>query len=335
MRFVERLVVVAHCILPALCMLSSHALSPDGSCSSPRPLAVTPARDGVDADAGSPSADDGVGYIATNASAPVATGPSAVARSLHGRLLCASQVAYASDASSAAYLRGVGFRAGTQVRRLSRGVNSVVVGWAPFVVGGGRAPDIFVGFRGTRTASPLDWLLNADLQLDPFVVSEEVVRSVGPFGGPEHDTMVMEAFRGSAGRVHSGFYSAASALYEPIRETVEDMLREWTEKYSGEGCAPDIYITGHSKGGAMATLTAALLKMDASVPDPKAVVTFGSPRVGDSQFQSYYNSVLGMKKLHVSYEAHLDIIPLLPPTSPTLMEEMMAEDKKLGSAVEK
>ena len=42
--------------------------------------------------------------------------------------------------------------------------------------------------------------------------------------------------------------------------------------------------------------------------------TFGSAKVGDSEFRDYFNK----KICQTSYEAHLDIIPFLPPSASTM-----------------
>jgi triacylglycerol lipase len=53
------------------------------------------------------------------------------------------------------------------------------------------------------------------------------------------------------------------------------------------GVGPNLYITGHSLGGALATLCALSMK------DRKpSVVTFSSPRVGDIQFSANFNKLI-------------------------------------------
>lgn len=82
-------------------------------------------------------------------------------------------------------------------------------------------------------------------------------------------------------------------------------------------------MTGHSKGGALASLASIFVKRDKSLPDPTYVCTFASARVGDSQFRDAYN-----ERIHqTSYEAHLDLVPFLPPSSTTMkmMTPEMAE----------
>lgn len=69
------------------------------------------------------------------------------AKTLDGRLLCASQCAY--NASSP-YFEGAGFLSGSTTVELTKGVNSVYIGET--------MDGIVLAFRGTRTKSPLDWL---------------------------------------------------------------------------------------------------------------------------------------------------------------------------------
>ncbi|MBE6049463.1 MAG: lipase family protein [Clostridium sp.] len=65
-----------------------------------------------------------------------------------------------------------------------------------------------------------------------------------------------------------------------------------------------IYITGHSKGGAMAFLMACKVVME-GLPKP-LVVTFGAPRVGDYEFATKYNIET------YRYESFTDAVPHLP-----------------------
>ncbi len=68
----------------------------------------------------------------------------------------------------------------------------------------------------------------------------------------------------SGGNVHRGFGELIHAIWgavEPVLETVDKPL----------------FYTGHSLGGAMATLAAAMAA-------PQAVYTFGAPRIGDAAF---------------------------------------------------
>lgn len=91
------------------------------------------------------------------------------------------------------------------------------------------------------------------------------------------------------------------------------------EESALNGWKQDVILTGHSKGGAMATVAAVLMKRDSDLPDPSYVCTFASAKVGDSEFSVEYNKNINQ----TSYEAHLDLIPFLPPSATTM--EMMDE----------
>ena len=76
-------------------------------------------------------------------------------------------------------------------------------------------------------------------------------------------------YKGTGGvKIHSGFRGA----YECVREQVQEEVRK-LEGFS-------LYVTGHSLGGALATIAARDLERDSLA----ACYTFGGPRVGDEEF---------------------------------------------------
>jgi triacylglycerol lipase len=84
-----------------------------------------------------------------------------------------------------------------------------------------------------------------------------------------------------AGKTHSGF----TELYETVRDTILAALRllpRWKQ----------LLVTGHSLGAALATLAALDLAVHAGFLN-LAMVNFGSPRVGDSQFATAYDGIVG------------------------------------------
>jgi WD40 repeat protein len=98
------------------------------------------------------------------------------------------------------------------------------------------------------------------------------------------------------GNVHSGFSKGVSSIWDVLIAA----LRE--EVFSGK----PIFLAGHSRGGALAILSASLLFTQGF---PVAgVYTFGSPRTGDHNFVSRFN--LNLK--HYRIEQGSDIVPLLP-----------------------
>jgi Predicted lipase len=156
------------------------------------------------------------------------------APTLDGRLLCSSQCAYEI---SSPYFRGASYRPGTVAKRITRGVNSALIGHT--------TDGITIAFRGTQTTSLLDWLQNAALFLSD--VDEEKYKIQG--------------------KIHTGFYRGTKSIWKPLRGIIKEMIQEAEDN----GWSKNIYLTGHSKGGAMASIAAILLKRDANLPDPTHV----------------------------------------------------------------
>jgi hypothetical protein len=157
-------------------------------------------------------------------------------------------------------------------------INAATVGQCPF--------GVVVAFRGTLPPSEkdpdslLDWL--QDFFAEPTTCTS------GPNRVP--------------GRVHSGFHEATTSIIEPIQSLVAAYR---------PGPANPVYVTGHSKGGAMASLGAYILSQNLGVPVASPVITFGSPKPGDINFAGGFQRVLGQTR----FENDRDIVPLLPPAT--------------------
>ena len=93
--------------------------------------------------------------------------------------------------------------------------------------------------------------------------------------GDLNATAIERTIGGRSMYVHEGFWYATGSAYADVRSRVR------TAHDNGK----KIWITGHSLGGAVATLTAARLQYDDNIP-VRGLHTFGSPRVGDSSFRS-------------------------------------------------
>lgn len=87
--------------------------------------------------------------------------------------------------------------------------------------------------------------------------------------------------------VHSGFYVFFKRIWPKIKDTLEALPRPWI-------------FTGHSLGGALATLAGVLA-------EPDLVCTFGAPKVGNSGFQRLRNGRDTWRIVN-----HIDIVPRLP-----------------------
>lgn len=104
-------------------------------------------------------------------------------------------------------------------------------------------------------------------------------------------------------RVHQGFYQAWESVKAPIVSEVKRLLQHYPKA--------QIFVTGHSLGGALAALCAAQLGASTqSLKDPiEGVYTYGQPRVGNIEFKDFYNS-----GTHVSWRLthYRDPVPHLP-----------------------
>jgi hypothetical protein len=104
---------------------------------------------------------------------------------------------------------------------------------------------------------------------------------------------------GFPGKVHFGFYQSYTKLWAKLWPLVSSAVAAHAKK--------TIFITGHSKGGAIAALIAWRLHKD--FPDHQIKVrTFGAPRLADAAFAAEYNSKID----HIRYEYDEDLVPHLP-----------------------
>ncbi|KAI5649963.1 hypothetical protein M9H77_35968 [Catharanthus roseus] len=152
---------------------------------------------------------------------------------------------------------------------------------------------LVVAFRGTEQAKWKDLL--TDLMLVPAGLNPERI------GGDFKQEV----------QVHGGFLSA----YDSVRTRIIRLIKQ-VVGYIDDGPQPlskwHVYVTGHSLGGALATLLA--LELSSSRLTDLGVISvtmynFGSPRVGNKKFAEAYN-----KKVKDSWRVvnHRDIIPTVP-----------------------
>jgi hypothetical protein len=99
------------------------------------------------------------------------------------------------------------------------------------------------------------------------------------------------------GLVHQGFLGSLDVLWPNI------------EAYCAASSKP-LYVTGHSKGGALAFL--ASYRLSKTLKKPAAVYTYASPRAGDGAFAAAYDlEVPGTFRV----EYRDDLVPHLPPAT--------------------
>jgi len=117
--------------------------------------------------------------------------------------------------------------------------------------------------------------------------------------------------------VHRGFYNyvfaktadeSDAADITKYNEIVSD-LKVLLKKY------PDhkVYVTGHSLGAALSTLTAFYLACEEDIPKPVSCVNFASPRVGNADFLSAVQYLEKTKKLRVLRSVNEnDLVTVMP-----------------------
>lgn len=215
----------------------------------------------------------------------------AIASTLDCRMLCASVCAYSIDQNgkfdkndSQPYYDAVGWT-NTPVPFVSGllNIDAVLVGTIQ-AAGPLKTPAVVIAFRGTipPTWPPtpqefLDWL--NDFDAAPKVVP------------------------GIFGQVHGDFWDSLMGLWPKLWAEAQKQM-----KAGGQNLP--LYITGHSKGGAMASLAAAQANNNARVK-PAAVYTFASPMCGDADWAFGYG-LMGIPDLRWEYTD--DIVPHVPPS---------------------
>ncbi|PON94899.1 Fungal lipase-like [Trema orientale] len=152
---------------------------------------------------------------------------------------------------------------------------------------------LVVAFRGTEQAKWKD--LKTDLMLVPAGLNPERI------GGDFKQEV----------QVHSGFLSA----YDSVRIRIFTIIKQaigYIDDHAEVSFKWHVYVTGHSLGGALATLLA--LELSSSQLAKRGAVSltmynFGSPRVGNKRFADVYN-----QKVKDSWRVvnHRDIIPTVP-----------------------
>ncbi len=202
------------------------------------------------------------------------------------RLLAAAHCAYSINSTTGQYSPpeyfndAVGWNAGYPIPinsgQSDANINACLVGV--------NTDGILIAFRGTLSTgeneqSVCDWAHD-------FMAEPETVPDI-------------------PGMVHSGFWDDLNSIWSDITQAVQTM--------AAANPGARLYITGHSKGGALAVIAAACLYFtpNTGLPVPTAVYTFAAPHAGDATFASNFP----LATIPVTpYENYLDIIPFLPPT---------------------
>ena len=143
---------------------------------------------------------------------------------------------------------------------------------------------IVISFRGSR--SNPDWIADA-----------AIIQTYFPYT-----------------RIKLGIHSGFAAIYKACRQQIMNTL-------SAMDSSKQLFITGHSLGGALAVLCSLDATVNTVYNNP-VMYNFGSPRVGNLKFVQAYNEVIDNSVRIVNTN---DIVPLLPPAvvHPPLSNELL------------
>ncbi|BCG79487.1 lipase family protein [Mesorhizobium sp. 113-3-3] len=148
---------------------------------------------------------------------------------------------------------------------------------------------VVVAFRGTREI--IDW------QISNFRFLREPLRDCGPAG--DHIG------------VHRGFQRTLDYTDKTTGlRSLEAILRILQEI---DVNSRNLWITGHSLGGALATIFAAKLRHsrpDLIAGNLRGIVLFGAPAVGGVSFKRHYGALNDLTERYIN---NLDPVPFTPP----------------------
>lgn len=161
---------------------------------------------------------------------------------------------------------------------------------------------VSVQFRGTTTTKDMA----VDLNMFQWKVATNPLKDV--IGQP------------NSMKIHQGFYDY---LYNPSKHAVNpcskfDVIREQVMALLEEKPGYKLYATGHSLGGALASLFAfSMAALDSTlVKSPVVCISIASPKVGNSEFCEAFEYLESQGKLrHIRVVNGGDVIPMMPEKS--------------------
>lgn len=108
------------------------------------------------------------------------------------------------------------------------------------------------------------------------------------------DANAVTAVAETVGRVHRGFKTEVDDLWPRLEESLRNNRKP-------------LWFTGHSLGGAMATICAGRCKRSFIKSNPEELYTFGSPRVGNNRYVNY------TRITYFRWVNNNDIVTTVPP----------------------
>ncbi|WP_437609887.1 lipase family protein [Sorangium sp. So ce834] len=193
---------------------------------------------------------------------------------------------------------------------------------------------VVLSFRGTELRNTVTWMADASVRKEPFASAGYVHggfhRAVRALWYPLTELLMTLYSKNELCKEMSnlkGYWASACA---PATGECNDGTRSAGDgdgadarardtSARGTTAAPDtlkaLYITGHSFGGALAVLAAAIIASDPALKDLRdtlrGIYTFGQPMVGDPAFAEEHGKTIGNKLFRHVYRN--DIVARMPP----------------------
>ncbi|KAL1916440.1 uncharacterized protein VTP21DRAFT_5631 [Calcarisporiella thermophila] len=104
-------------------------------------------------------------------------------------------------------------------------------------------------------------------------------------------------------QVHLGFWESYLEARPLVLEAVSSLLQQHPDH--------SILITGHSRGGAIASLCAMDLRASQSIPQEVSLATFGEPRLGDANFANHFDRLGILSKTFINKRDPVPHVPTL------------------------
>ena len=148
--------------------------------------------------------------------------------------------------------------------------------------------ELYVIFRGSQQER--DWKTNVKFR--QAVIEAEIVQKqaqIDPYSPKSR----------SGAKLHRGFGEA----YLSVRDELHDAVNAHSD-------AQHLVVTGHSLGGALATVCAIDLQYNFSPGRTVEVYSFGAPRVGNGSFRETFNRRLPDSSFRFVYG--MDLVPAVP-----------------------
>lgn len=189
-------------------------------------------------------------------------------------------------------------------RLISATVDAMFICSRAFLVQSGDGKVVILCYRGTEPTNLANGLTDVDVE-------------------PER---INYQFEDPCASVHAGFYRNVRATRHEVMEALRRAVagRSVRKPVEGEsdkmpGKLEALYITGHSLGGAMASMLAVMLRHEkkyAAVAELlKGVYTFGQPMIGDPSLARACENDRKFSRKIIRYVHGDDVIPHFPPVT--------------------